>query len=101
MGAFEEIAKKRPQMKKKGSFTNTIHRVTSRLQRWQNYMIALTLFSRSDPSDYWLFTDLKRMLQGKRFGPNEEVISDTKAYFEAKDITITPQAPPKSRYYNP
>ena len=24
------------------------------------------------PSDYWLFADLKQMLQGKRFGSNEE-----------------------------
>ena len=36
------------------------------------------------PSDYWLFADLKRMLQGKRFGSNE-VISETEAHFEAKD----------------
>ena len=34
---------------------------------------------------YWLFADLKRILQGKRFGSNEEVISKTKAYLEAKD----------------
>ena len=37
------------------------------------------------PSDYWLFADVKRMLQGKRFGSNEEVISETEEYFEAKD----------------
>ena len=37
------------------------------------------------PSDYWLFADLKRMLQGKRFGSNEEVILETEAYFEAKE----------------
>ena len=37
------------------------------------------------PSDYWPFADLKSMLQGKRFGSNEEVISETEAYFEAKD----------------
>ena len=37
------------------------------------------------PSDYWLFADLKKMLQGKRFGWNEEVIAETEAYFEAKD----------------
>ena len=36
------------------------------------------------PSDYWLFTDLKKMLPGKRFGSNE-VILETEAYFEAKD----------------
>ena len=37
------------------------------------------------PSDYWLFADLKKMLQGKRFGSNEKVIAETEAYFEAKD----------------
>ena len=37
------------------------------------------------PSDYWLLADLKRMLLGKRFGSNEEVILETEAYFEAKD----------------
>ena len=37
------------------------------------------------PSDYWLFADLKRMLQGKRFGSNEKVILETEVYSEAKD----------------
>ena len=37
------------------------------------------------PSDYWLFADLKKMLQWKRFGSNEEVIAETEAYFEAKN----------------
>ena len=37
------------------------------------------------PSDYWLFADLKKIPQGRRFGSNEEVIAETKAYFEAKD----------------
>ena len=36
-------------------------------------------------NNYWLFADIKRMLQGKRFGSSEEVISENKAYFEAKD----------------
>ena len=36
-------------------------------------------------SEYDLLADLKRMLQGKRFGSNEEVIAQTEAYFEAKD----------------
>ena len=35
------------------------------------------------PSDYWLFADLKRMLQRKRLGSNEEVISETEAHFES------------------
>ena len=37
------------------------------------------------PKNYWLFADLKRMLQEKRFGSNKEVISETEVYFEAKD----------------
>ena len=37
------------------------------------------------PSDHWLFTDLKIMLLGKRLGSNEEVIAETKTYFESKD----------------
>ena len=37
------------------------------------------------PSDYWLFADLKKMLQGKRFGYNKAVISEIEAYFESKD----------------
>ena len=37
------------------------------------------------PSDYWLFADLKKMLQGKRFGFNKKVIAETEAYFESKD----------------
>ena len=36
-------------------------------------------------SDYWLFADLKKILQEKRFGSNEEVIAETNAYFEDKD----------------
>ena len=29
------------------------------------------------PSDYYLFADLKRIPEGKRFGSNEEVIAET------------------------
>ena len=36
-------------------------------------------------SGYWLFADLKKMLRGKRFGSNEEVNAETKAYFKSKD----------------
>ena len=39
----------------------------------------------SAPNDYWLFADLNKILQGKRFGSNEEVIAETEAYFESKD----------------
>ena len=37
------------------------------------------------PSEYWLFVALKKMLAGKKFRTNEEVIVETEAYFEAKD----------------
>lgn len=43
------------------------------------------------PSDYFLFADLKRMLAGKKFKSNDEVIAETEANFEAK---------PKSYYKN-
>ena len=35
------------------------------------------------PSNYWLFANLKRMIQGNRFGSNEEVILETEMYFES------------------
>ena len=41
------------------------------------------------PSDYWLFTDLKKKLQGKRFGSNEEVVAETEAYFESNDESFS------------
>ena len=37
------------------------------------------------PSEYWLFADLKKMLQGKRFGSNKKMIAETETYFESKD----------------
>ena len=40
------------------------------------------------PSNYWPFAEIKRMLQGKRFGSNKEEIPETEAYFEAKDKSL-------------
>lgn len=37
------------------------------------------------PSDYFLFPNLKKWLGGKRFDSNDEVISQTRAYFEDLD----------------
>ena len=37
------------------------------------------------PSDFYLFADLKKILQGTRFISDDEVIAATEAYFEAKD----------------
>ena len=36
-------------------------------------------------SDYWRFANLKKILQGKRFCSNDEVITETEASFESKD----------------
>ena len=81
----EEIAKKQPQMKKKKcSFTKSQLNCNNGKTTW----IALLHPPYSPdlaPSDYWLFADLKRMFQGKTFGSNEEVISETEAYLEVKD----------------
>ncbi|GFX81567.1 histone-lysine N-methyltransferase SETMAR [Trichonephila clavipes] len=38
-----------------------------------------------DSSDHWVLADLQEMLQGKRFGSNEEVIAEVEAYFDSKN----------------
>ena len=43
-------------------------------------------------SNYWLFADIKKMLQGKKFGSNEEVIAETEAYFATKDNSFYKKA---------
>lgn len=40
------------------------------------------------PCDYFLFPNLKKWLGGKRFGSNEEVISETNTYFEDLEKTF-------------
>ena len=89
----EEIAKKRPQMKKK---TVLFHQDNApnyksipTIAKFHEFQFELLphppCSSDLAPSDYYPFSDLKRMPQGKRFGSNEEVISETEAYFEAND----------------
>ena len=34
---------------------------------------------------YWLFADEKKMLEGKRFCSNEEVIAKNEPYFKSQD----------------
>ena len=43
-------------------------------------------------SDNWLLADIKKMLQGKKFGSNEEVITETEAYFASKDKSFYEKA---------
>ena len=89
----DEIAKKRPHMKKKKII---FHQDNAPCHKSMKTMAKLSELGYEllphppyspdlAPSNYWLFADLKKMLQGKRFGSNEEVIAETEAYFEAKD----------------
>ncbi len=92
----KEIAKKQLQMNKKKVLFHQdnaachkliatmakLHELHFELLPHLPYSIDLT------PSNYWLFADLKRMLQRNRFDYNEKVILETKAYFEAKDISF-------------
>ena len=89
----EEIAKKQLQMRKNKVLFHqdnaVCHESTAtktQLDELHFELLPHTLcFPDLAPSDYWLFADLKRILQGKRSGSKEEVISESKVYFEAKD----------------
>ena len=95
----EDIAKKRPQMKKKNALSPRQY-IVSQVDRNEDKLHDLHLellpHSPYPPdlilSNYWQFAKLKRMLQGKRFGSIEEVISETKLYFEAKDKSFYKKA---------
>ena len=89
----KEITKKRPQIKKKKVLFRQVdapcHKSIATMTKLHELHIKLLLHTPYSPdltpSDYWLFADLKRMLQGSIFSINEEVISETDAYFDAKD----------------
>ena len=89
----EEIAKKWPQMKKKKVLfhqDNALRHklITTMAKLHQLHFEQLLHVPYSPdliPSDYWLLADLKRMLQGKRVGSNEEVILEIEVYFETRD----------------
>lgn len=88
-----EIAKKRPHLKKKKVLFHQdnapchksmktmakLHELGFELLPHPPYSPDLA------PSDFFLFSGLKRMLAGKKFKTDEEVISETEAYFEGKD----------------
>ena len=89
----EEIAKKWPQMKMKkvlfhqdnAPYQKSITSMT-KLHELHFELIPYPSYSPDlAPGDCWLFADLKRMFQRKRFGSNEEMISETESNFEAKD----------------
>ena len=79
----EEINKKRPQMKKYVLFYQDnapCHKLIAMMSKLHDLHFELLLHPPYSPdlapSNYWLFADLKRMLQGNRFGSNEEMISE-------------------------
>jgi len=51
---------------------------------WLRIASPSVVFSDLAPSDYWLFADLKKMLQGKRFDSNDEVIAATESILKLK-----------------
>lgn len=90
----EEIAKRRPHMQKKKVLFHQdnspchkslatmakLHELVFELLPHPAYSLDLA------SSDY--FADLKKMLQGKRFSSNAEVITQTNAYFKSKKKTF-------------
>ena len=100
MSERKKIAKKQPLMKKKKVLFNQenapCHKLIVMMAKLHELHFKLLLHPPYSPdlapSDYWLFADLKRILYGKRFGSNEEVISETETYFEAKDKSFYKKA---------
>ena len=88
-----EIGEKRPQIKKKKVLFHQdnalCHKSLTTLAKFDELSFKLLPHPPYSPdlapSDYYLFAGLKKMLQGKRFYSYEEVITETNAYFEAKD----------------
>ena len=88
-----EIKKKRPHMQKKKVLVHQDNAPCHESLKTMDKLIELSFELLPHlpyslvlaPSDYWLFSDLKKMPQGKRYGSNEEVIAETEVYFESKD----------------
>lgn len=89
----DEIAKKRPHLKKKKVLFHQdnapCHRSITTMAKLHELGYELLPHPPYSPdlapSDFFLFADLKRMLAGKKFRTNEEVIAEVEAYFEVKD----------------
>ena len=96
----EGMTKKQPQMKKKKLFFHRdnapCHKLIAMIAKLHELHFELLPHSSYSPdlppSDYWLFADLKRTLQEKRFGYNEKLMSETEAYLCPKTNPSTKQA---------
>ena len=91
----DEIKQKRPHMVKKkvlyhhdNAPSHTSLKAMIKLDQLRFELVAHPPYSPDlAPSNYYLFPNLKRWLQGKRFTSNEEVIAETEAYFEGLDVS--------------
>jgi hypothetical protein len=77
----DEIEKKRPHLKKKKVLFHQDNAPCHKSIK-MNPQCILQIWP---PVIFFVFADLKRMLAGKKFSTNEEVIAETEAYFEAKE----------------
>lgn len=92
----EEIALKRPGMQKKKILFHQdnapIHKsyaTMSKLDELHFELLPHPPYSPDlAPSDYFLFSDLKKHLRGQRYGSDSEVIEVTNQYLEGKDKTF-------------
>ncbi|XP_053949369.1 histone-lysine N-methyltransferase SETMAR-like [Anastrepha ludens] len=86
----DETKKKRhPLAKKKVLFHQGIspaHKSTNAMAKLHELLPHPPYSPDLAPSDYWLFKNLKRWLQGQRFRSNEEVEWEADAYFEGLSI---------------
>lgn len=88
-----EIAKKRPHLQKKKVLFHQDNapchksmKTMAKLNELGFELLPHPPYSPDlAPSDFFLFSDLKRMLAGKKFKSNDEVIAETEAYFDEKE----------------
>jgi [histone H3]-lysine36 N-dimethyltransferase SETMAR len=87
----DEMKKKRPHLKKKkvlfhqdNALVHKSIKTTAKLHELGYELLSHSPYAPDlHPSDFCMLADLKRMLAGKKFNTNEEVIAETEAFFEA------------------
>lgn len=92
---MQKLRKKRRQMKKKqvlfhqhNTLSHKSMKTMSKLHEFRYELLPHPPYSPDlTTSDYFRFADCKRILAGKRFHSNDEVIAETEANFEAKDLS--------------
>ena len=86
-----KIREKRPGLQKKkiifhqdNAPSHTVQKTITKISEL-NYELLQHLPYSSDlaPSDFWLFSHLKKFMRGKRFSSNAGIIAAVKAYFDS------------------